>query len=52
MRIIAIFDVQTEMDEKLTAKDKADHEFASMSPQNVKNVLEHDLFKIGGSFGQ
>lgn len=52
MRIIAIFDVQTEMDEKLTAKDKADHEFAGMSPQHLKNVLEHDLFKIGGSFGQ
>lgn len=52
MRIIAIFDIQTEMDEKLSAEDKADHEFASMSPQNVKNVLEHDLFKIGGSFGQ
>lgn len=52
MRIIAIFDVQTEMDEKLTAKDKADHEFAGMSPQHLKNVLKHDLFKIGGSFGQ
>lgn len=52
MRIIAIFDVQTEMDEKLTAKDKANHEFAGMSPQHLKNVLEHDLFKIGGSFGQ
>lgn len=52
MRIIAIFDVQTEMDEKLTAKDKADHEFAGMSPQHQKNVLEHDLFKIGSSFGQ